>query len=293
MTYFGDREFGEQSRTQEEVGENAWGGLKALIYARVEDGSFGAGYPSSCTDGEGPTGTNEEMLRQAMHGEVPGLSLWPWLSDEIPDTIRILELMEFCWLKIGQPVQVGERHKWLRHYHLKFDIEVGRQGFCQDVNRILGRNGLAYTLTDEGHIERLAPPVLREGLASAHFQSGDVELDRLLETARRKYLSPLGDVRREALQELWDAWERLKTTGEGAKKRDQISALLDEAAGPLSRQFHKHIQKDAIELTAIGNNLQIRHSEVGKEKVQKSEHIDYLFHCLFSMVQIILQTKGT
>ena len=137
MTYFGDREFGEQSRTQEEVGENAWGGLKALIYARVEDGSFGAGYPSSCTDGEGPTGTNEEMLRQAMHGEVPGLSLWPWLSDEIPDTIRILELMEFCWLKIGQPVQVGERHKWLRHYHLRFDIEVGRQGFCQDVNRIL------------------------------------------------------------------------------------------------------------------------------------------------------------
>ena len=130
-------------------------------------------------------------------------------------------------------------------------------------------------------------------MASAHFQSGDVELDRLLETARRKYLSPRGDVRREALQELWDAWERLKTTGEGAKKRDQISALLDEAAGPLSRQFHKHIQKDAIELTAIGNNLQIRHSEVGKEKVQKSEHIDYLFHRLFSMVQIILQTKGT
>ena len=129
-------------------------------------------------------------------------------------------------------------------------------------------------------------------MAAAHFQSGEGELDRLLETASSQVSCPREEIRREALlSELWDAWERLKTTGEGSDKKQQISFLLDNAAGQLSLRFRQHLEKDANELTTIGNNLQIRHSEVWKEKVQYSAHIDYLFHRLFSMVQLILKTK--
>ena len=292
MTYFRDREFGEQPRTHEEIGEAAWGGLRALVYARVEDGSLSAGYPATCDDGRGPIGTNEEMLRQAMHGEISNLPLWPWLSlsDEPPETICVLELMEFCWRHIGHPIQSGY-HDYFQHYHLRFDVELGRYNFFEDVNRIFSRNGLAYTLIAEGRVERLGPPILREEMVSTQFETGDSELDHILESARRKFLNPHEDIRREALLELWDAWERLKTTGQGADKKDQITALLNDAAGTVYPKFRQLLEKEALELTSIGNNHQIRHTEIWQEKVEQTEHIDYLFHRLFSLIQLILKTK--
>ena len=293
MTYFGDRELGERPQTQEEIEELPWGGLQALIYARVEDGSLGSGYPDACPDGRGPIGTNVDMLRAAIHGEIRGLPLWPWLAQsyEPPETIPILELIEFCWRHIGQPTQTGY-HDYFDHHHLRFDIRLGRHNFTENVNLIFRRNGLAYTLTSEGRVERLGPPVLSEELASSNFATGDPELDRILQSARRKFFDPSEDVRREALLDLWDAWERLKTTGEGHNKRDQIASLLDDAAGSAKPKFRAHLEKEALELTSIGNNHQIRHTEVTQEKIENAEHVDYLFHRLFSMIHLILNTQG-
>ena len=256
MTYFADREFGERPRTQEEIGEVAWGGLQALVYARVEDGSLGAGYPAACEDGRGPKGTNEDMLRPAMHAEIPGLPFWPWLSqpNELPETVRVLELIEFCWRHIGYPIQLRYHDYW-HHYDLRFDIELRRRNFTEDVNRIFARNGLAYTLTSEGRVERLGPPVLREELASTEFVTGNSELDRLLESARRKFLSPNEEIRREAFLELWDAWERLKTTGVGPNKKDQITSLLDDAAGSALPKFRARLETEALESHCLNKTV--------------------------------------
>ena len=54
------------------------GGIRALIRARIEDGSFGASYPESCPDGAGPVGTDEAAFWQAMHAENPNLQERPW-----------------------------------------------------------------------------------------------------------------------------------------------------------------------------------------------------------------------
>ena len=169
---------------------------------------------------------------------------------------------------------------------------MGRRNFTEDVNRIFARNGLAYTLTSEGRVERPGPPVLREELASTEFVTGNSELDRLLESARRKFLSPNEEIRREALLELWDAWERLKTTGVGPNKKDQITSLLDDAAGSALPKFRARLETEALELTSIGNSHQIRHTEVTQEKIENGEHIDYVFHRLFSMIHLILNTPG-
>ena len=138
-------------------------------------------------------------------------------------------------------------HDYWHHYDLSFDIELGRRNFTEDVNRIFARNGLAYTLTSEGRVERLGPPVLREELASTEFVTGNSELDRLLESARRKFLSPNEEIRREALLELWDAWERLKTTGVGPNKKDEITSLLDDAAGSALPKFRARLETEALE----------------------------------------------
>ena len=128
-------------------------------------------------------------------------------------------MIEFCWWCIGKPIRNGY-HKFFNHHHLDFDIEAGQNEFRNEINLIFRLNGLAYELTERGHIERLAPPVLREKLASDQFYTGDGELDGMLKTARRKFLNPDEAIRREALDSLWDAWERLKTLGDGSDKED-------------------------------------------------------------------------
>ena len=237
------------------------------------------------------------LFLTAMRAEIPDLPDSPTdpfenTLDGPPRTIDILDMLEFCWRHIGDPCR-GTHHNFFQHYHLTFDREAGRQKFSEEVNFILSRNGIAYALTGGGVIERLGPSVLNEELATTQFLTGDSELDHILESARRKFLNPHEEPRREALLELWDAWERLKTTGVGTNKGDQISSLLDDAAGSAYPVFRERLETDAKELTSIGNNHQIRHTEVTQEKVEASEHLDYLFHRLFSMIQLILKTKGT
>ena len=294
MTYFSDRELGEQPRIHDEIEGDLWTALEFIITKRIEDDSFGVDYPSACPDGQGPAGTDRIAYHAVMHAEIPNFpeEVWKHAWGEPPKTVDILDVLEFCWRHVAEPSQ-GRYHGYFQHFHLSFNRDVGRQTFSEEVNRLFSRNGLVYTLSEEGRIERRGPTVLHEVLQATHFQSGDVELDQLLETARRKFLDPREELRRESLLELWDAWERLKTTGEGPNKKDQITSLLDRAAGSAFPKFREHLETEALELTSIGNNHQIRHSEVTQEKVESSEHIDYLFHRLFSMIQLILKNKGT
>lgn len=290
MSYFSERECGEIPQEKEEIEEGAWGGILALINARISDGSFGVSYPLTCEDGGATIGSNEAAVRTAMRADIPNLPEY-WNNKEPPLTLNILDMIEFSWRCIGKPVRNGY-HKFFSHHHLDFDIDAGRDEFRDDVNRIFRRNGLAYELDWSGCIERPAPPVLREELASAQFATGDADLDRILEKARDKFTDPDETNRREALEALWDAWERLKTVGEGPNKKTQITNLLDHTAGSSTSKFRDALESEANELTRIGNSFQIRHFEKNQERLVRSEHVDYLFHRLFGLIQVILRLNS-
>jgi hypothetical protein len=129
----------------------------------------------------------------------------------------------------------------------------------------------------------------RESLASAIFTTSDPILDDLLNTARNKFLNPDVHDRREALEKLWDAWERLKTLEAEDKKRS-VGLLLDKAS-PDSR-FRGVLESEAKALTDIGNSFMIRHTEVGKVPIRHHEHVDYLFHRMFDLIRLLLRTTG-
>ena len=168
--------------------------------------------------------------------------------------------------------------------------EAGQKEFQEAINDIFRRNKIIYTLTEEGKIERVVYAVLKEELTSVHFSTEDPELNGMLEKARQKFLDKNENTRREALQDLWDAWERLKTL-ETTNKPTGIAALIGAAAGSEFPKLKDYIDREAIELTRIGNKLQIRHSEKNQEKVSDVAHIDYLFHRLFSLIQLILRAR--
>lgn len=78
-------------------------------------------------------------------------------------------------------------HSYGNHSHYEYDLEAGRGAFAADVNRVLEWNGMAFDLMD-GEVRRRAPAVIDEALVQTLFRTGDIELDRLLETARNKFL---------------------------------------------------------------------------------------------------------
>lgn len=303
MSYFSDREQGPKPRIVEEINQTVWGGIIANIRSRISDGSFGCRFPKSCSDDGGlPYGCDESLFDKTIIAEIPDLpspsndeeQVPPTLTvldylefhyNKVPPTLAVLDLLEFCYKAVGKPVSLGY-HEYGKHNHLRFKSEEGQTAFRNDVNIILARNGLAYDLNPDGLIERLPSEVLGVALKSARFQTGDTELNSLLETAREKYLDPDLKVRKEALKELWGAWERLKTIAPGEKK-ESIKVLLDKCAP--EAKFRETIEKEAIELTHIGNTFGIRHTETSQISLEKSEHVDYLFHRLFALINMLLK----
>jgi hypothetical protein len=107
--------------------------------------------------------------------------------------------------------------------------------------------------------------------------------------ARHKYLNRDLKVRKESLEKLWDAWERLKTIGPGKNKAEQAQGLLTKLS--LNPAFHVRIEKEAKELTDIGNSFMIRHTERNKIPITESPDVDYFFHRLFALIRLLLCTN--
>lgn len=289
--YFSEKELGPKPRVNENIDEVIWGGLVSIITLRIVDGSFGCRFPEECPDGNKIYGFDKNAFSLSLKAEIPNIS-WPLEITEIPSTLEILDLLEFCHRAVGKPIQ-GEFHPYFKHHHLSFNQKEGQTIFREDVNRIFSRNGVAYELESDGSIVRLASPILQESLSSSMFNTGDKELDSLLNWARTKYLDPNPIVRRESLEKLWDAWERLKTLessdkmNTSDKKKISITILLDKASS--EPKFRQELEEEAIKLTKIGNTFRIRHSETSQIQLELNENVDYLFHRLFSLIMLLLK----
>ena len=262
-------------------------GLLALVDARIDEESFGLAFPAKCDDGYAYAGTDFHKLKDMMNGYCV---IWPGGvdRDHPPTDAQVFDLLEFAYEFVAE-AKDPFYHSYMSHSHYSYDLETGRATFAHDVNRMFERNGIAFAL-DDGEVIRIAPTVIHEDLEISVFQTGDATLDRLLEVSRGKFLNRSMDVRRESLEQLWDAWERLKTLEPGRDKRESSRLLLDKVtAEPALRT---RLEREAQELTAIGNEFMIRHTETDKLPIAEPAHVDYLFHRMFSMIRLLLKASG-
>jgi hypothetical protein len=297
--YFSDRELGPKQRDQQDITPRVWEGIVGVTELLIKKGAFGIDFPEThCSDGDWITGNDRNAFLIDVDLEIPDLDFSRRTVESVdeetlevtvrayaPPTPAVLDLLEFCHRHIAR-VDHKIFHSYFGHYHLDFDRETGQDSYRSQMNSIFARNGLAYELRRSGLVERLAPPVLRESLRAAVFQTGDKALDDLLEKARSKFLSHEPDIRRESLRELWGAWERLKSLDNPANKQLSIAAILDRVAS--ESLFRAALETEAKELTRIGNNFQIRHTELDKPAILESAHVDYVFHRLFAFILLIL-----
>ena len=300
--YFSDREFGPKPMVQETVGRVVWQAILSLIETRVDDGSLAYGFPSHCLDGNAIDGTERQAMWNAIRAEIGdlvdddpegGIDAYYWKPSptSLPKTPAILDLVEFVARYVAQPAQ-GQWHDYHKHFHLKLDREKGLRKFVEDINRLFSRNGLAFRMTDAGVIERTVPAPMADLLKRARISTGDRILDDLLDTSIGRLLLPKPESRQDALEKLWDAFERLKTIECPGDKKAGTTLLIDKATAGDAAVFRLAITEEFRALTKIGNDLRIRHSEVGKEPVGDNGEKDYLFMRLFSLIWLMLKGTG-
>ena len=286
---FSERMSQPRPRVLETLDANVRAAVLQMIQTRIANNAFGLAFPDQCPDNRGNSGTDERALQANM---AVFHVVWPPTAihmdhDELTDA-QIFDLLEYSFEHVAKPVP-RDFHSYFSHYHFDYDQPGGRQDLLMEVNRLFEHNGLAYELRD-GQVERMAPTVLQQVLTHQAFSTGDATLDQLLTTARDKFLNRDLTIRREALEKLWDAWERLKSLRDPQDKRRSTQMLLDQSTP--EPQMRDRIEAEARQLTEIGNNFFIRHTEVNKPPITESRHVDYLFHRLFSFLRMVLQAHN-
>lgn len=295
--YYSDRENGPRARTEQTIPPRIWKWLIDYTNRLMKNGALGMEFPDYCEEfPQQITGSNDNSFNIAVKAEIPDLT-WPPKDSETnilsnntehesPNTAQILDLVEFIHKKVAKPIPNNNYHDYYRHHHLTFDKKEGQADFRKQINEIFQRNGLAYSLDNTGKITRTLDPILGPVVAETLFNSGDKHLDNLLETSRTKFSSRDLSVRREALESLWDAWERIKSMADRDKKKstDIIIKMLAEEP-----EFQERLNKEAKELTDIGNKHFIRHTEVNQKPVIDRDQMDYLFYRMFTMILLMLR----
>jgi hypothetical protein len=287
---FTDRHGMTEPRVKDELDVELTKGLLTVVNAKIGENLFGGAFSEGCYDPPYDSiGCDQGKLKDGLAAyKVIWPGDWPSQNDEWPSNPQLFDLLEFLYEHAGLPKSYYH-HPFFGHEHYAYDQEAGRAKFEEDINRFFERNGLAFELK-HGEVTRMAPTGLQEALATTVFKTGDNDLDRLLETAREKFLNHSLDVRKEGLEKLWDAWERLKTVEPGKDKKAQANALLDKATN--EPHLRARLEKEAMELTEIGNNFIIRHTETNKTPITGSAHVDYLFHRMFSFIRLLLRSSG-
>lgn len=290
--YFSDDELGPRARNIEEISDPVWRALWVLVDNAIEDGSLGLSFPDPCPDEDrhAIVGTHRPSFLMALLGEVPALAksnpggrgadLHP---DRNPGTLAAIDTVQFVHARIAKPERT-RFHPFHDHYDLDFDREVGRDEFRKAVNRIFARNGVGYTLLKTGGVRRTLPKHMRE-MARVEYDTDDQELNELLASAVRGILDPRPAARRRGLEQLWDAWERLKTYR--GKKKESISHILRDAAAG-NEELFKRLDAEAQALTRIGNDFRIRHHERDRVKVEEADQVDYLFWRMLALVRFLI-----
>ena len=170
-----------------------------------------------------------------------------------PELTVTMDIIEFCWKAVGK-YEIVNNSPYSVQSTESLDKQAGQAEFRERINHLFQRNGLAFNLTEQGKIERLIPEPIGSALRQANFQTGDAQLDELLETARRKFLLPDESEHRDALEKLWDAWERVKTIKDSVKKSG-VQKILDASAGVCQSRFRDLLESEATELTKAGQQF--------------------------------------
>lgn len=256
-------------------------------------------FRDECPDGAGCCGLDIGKMNIALKFEIP--TLYRNSRDQISkpgndycsndkfDQYALLDFVEF----IGQnckDIAVGSFHSFFAHNHLNI-LETNDvfKTYRKEINNIFEKTGLLFTLTDHKIIERVIENTPLSGeVESDVARVTEVGTKQLLEEAIVLHKHPHPAARKEAVEKIWDALERLKTYYATLDKKCSAEKIVSDMSNGQA-EFAKLFDDEFKVLTAIGNNFRIRHHETNKIDIVDNRHYDYFFNRCLSLISLAIQ----
>ena len=163
-----------------------------------------------------------------------------------------------------------------------FSNENTESEFSKRINAILLMNELPYSL-EKGIVQNNhAVNISEEQIGMAP----EVGVTELLQKAQICYYN--GN-KEDAVEKLWDVFERLKTIYlcPDCDKKQSISKLINIISND-NEDYRKVINTELLELTRIGNQFRIRHHETDKIEINDNRYYDYFYSRCLSSISLIL-----
>lgn len=257
-------------------------------------------YPAMCPDGNGCCGIDKEKLSNALIFDIPTLYRDQTGEIEKPhrnyfddsevkyDQFALLDLIDLI-AQNCRDITSRFQHNYYMHEDLRFakTREVFKE-FRRVINGIFEKTGLLYTLSENGTIER----IIEHGTVSAEIEASIEQVPEkgtreLLEEAIALFKHPNPGARKDAVEKIWDALERLKSYYSTLDKKASVCKIVNSMANSQSKSIEL-FNDEFKALTSIGNDFKIRHHETTKIDITDNKHYDYFFNRCLSLIALAI-----
>jgi hypothetical protein len=155
------------------------------------------------------------------------------------------------------------------------DIEIAKKYFKDWIESSIETNE-QLKLSDV-----LGLNIKNELLFNKKTKTDDMTLNDKVDKSKDFFIK--GD-KQSALENLWDAFERMKTLLNPDKK-ESSNTILDQLSGDIERKIW---EAEFLTLTDIGNDYQVRHFETNKRPITSNKEKEYLYFRMLSLIDFTL-----
>lgn len=196
-------------------------------------------------------------------------------GENMSDDSNQLEDLFFCdlnpWYTVFDAIELYAQYK----------LEARPNKFSELINLLFEENNINYRLRG-GKFE-----ISHELEVRAQTElTKEKTLKELLEETNKHFRSNNISDKQIALEKLWDAFERLKTSFSDNKKESVAQLISKMSLG--NDDLKIRLDNEFNLLTEIGNNYQIRHHESGKKEIPNINYYTYFFHRCVALVNLAL-----
>ena len=251
-------------------------------------------FSKECEDGRGCYDIDRKKLEIQLTIEIPdllrdenGYSKKPEIGEgELYDQYALLDYIEYIG-KNMRDYQEKDYHSFFGHTHIHFlKSDQCFDDYQDEINEIFQKTGLQYILTDDKRIERVVDN--NEVLEVAKETVEDLKekgAKDLIKGSLQLYKSPRPESRRDAMEKIWDAFERIKTYYTNMDKKHSSAKIIQNISEG-NASYHDLIENEFRKLTEIGNNYRIRHHETDKIDINNPDFYDYFYERCLSLVML-------
>lgn len=155
--------------------------------------------------------------------------------------------------------------------------------YIERINTLFSHYKLTIALNNDGEIVNTSDQLFKINSDKPIKEPG---IEELLLIAEEKYAQ--GNYS-DAVEKLWDAFERLKTYYSPSFNKKQSSEKIVENVSKGNEGFQIIFSNEFKELTSIGNNFRIRHHEINKIDISEGIHYQYLYRRCMALILTILE----